>query len=275
LSFKGQEKWGLVLGDFCIDGKYRSLGPSVQLQRACLSALHEQPFEFAYDFPSQGMMAIYKRLGVEPCGNFLRWAKPLRAESKLRTVIRSDAVIRGLGFLANPFLTRRGWRGEESSCDLSLQQGPCSPEFSEFDHRILLGEEVRSMRTAEYLNWRYFGNPASSHEILTARQAGKLVGYVVISQEKDDARIVDLCSGNDPALVARLLFGAVQRLWSQGAATVSLNAGSTHPWNTIFERAGFRRRESTPMVVVMAPGSAISKMEFEHNWFVMQGDRDS
>lgn len=275
LSLSGKDRLGFVLGDFCMDEKYRSLGPSIQLQRACLNALQEPSFEFVYDFPSRGMMAVYKRLGIEQSGELVRWAKPLRVEQRLLGLVRSKSLARGLGILANPLLRRRGWRGDRNLCDLSLQQGPCSGEFSRLDREIQSKVGVRTLRSAEYLNWRYFGTSATRHEFLTARRAGKLLGYVVCSPAVEDARIVDLCSVEEHGVIARLLFGAVERMRAQGAATVSLNAGSAHPWNNLFERAGFQRRESSPIVVVVAPGSAISRTDFEHKWFVMQGERDS
>ncbi len=275
LSFSGRDRLGFVFGDFCIDEKYRTLGPSLQLQRACLTVLQEPSFEFIYDFPSRSMMAIYKRLGMEQSGELVRWAKPLRVEQRLLAIVRSKPLARGLGILANPVLARRGWRGEKSSCDLGLQQGPCGAEFSQLDQELHTHAGVRTSRSAEYLNWRYFGYPAAHHEILTARRAGKLLGYAVSTQGIDDARIVDLCSIEEPAVIARLLFGAVERLRARGASTVSLVAGSAHPWNNLFERAGFQRRESSPIVVAVAPGSPVSTAEFKHNWFVMHGERDS
>src|SRR3974390_952369 len=49
----GNEVLGCVLGDFCVSKQYRSLGPAVQLQRACLSAIESGQFSFGYDFPSR------------------------------------------------------------------------------------------------------------------------------------------------------------------------------------------------------------------------------
>jgi len=275
LSFNGRERLGFVLGDFCIDEKYRSLGPSLQLQRACLTALREPPFEFIYDFPSRSMMAIYKRLGTEQSGELVRWAKPLRVEQKLLPLVRSKSLARALSLIASPLVARRGWRGDERLCELGVQEGPCGPDFSRLDQEISAKAGVRTLRSAEYLNWRYLGNPIARHEILTAHRSGKLIGYVVSALGADDARIVDLCSVEEPGVIVRLLFGAVERLSGQGAATVSLNAGAAHPWNNLFERAGFKRREGTPIIVALAAGSPVSRSDFEHNWFAMQGERDS
>jgi Acetyltransferase (GNAT) domain len=275
LSFSGRERRGFVLGDFCIDEKYRSLGPSLQLQRACLTALQEPPIEFIYDFPSRSMMAIYKRLGMEQSGELVRWAKPLRVEQKLLPLVRSKSLARGLSLIASPLIARRGWRGDKRLCDLGVQEGPCGPDFSRLDQEISAGAGVRTLRSAEYINWRYLGNPVAHYEILTACRSGKLIGYVVCAPGIDDARIVDLCSVEEPGVIVRLLFGAVERLKGQGAHTVSLNAGAAHPWNDLFKRAGFKRREGTPIVVVLASSSTISRNDFEHNWFAMQGERDS
>src|SRR6516165_11096555 len=38
-----EEVLGWVLGDFCLDPQYRSLGPALQLQRACLGVLEQNP----------------------------------------------------------------------------------------------------------------------------------------------------------------------------------------------------------------------------------------
>src|SRR5258706_11306454 len=50
LLVKGQAVAGHVLGDFGVDPQYRTLGPAVQLQKACLAAFQGGP---AYDFPSR------------------------------------------------------------------------------------------------------------------------------------------------------------------------------------------------------------------------------
>src|SRR5262245_23826954 len=72
---RDHESW--VLGDFCIVENYRSLGPALQLQRACLNELQKEGAAFCYDFPSVEMMAVYQRLHLAPFDYMVRWAKPL------------------------------------------------------------------------------------------------------------------------------------------------------------------------------------------------------
>jgi hypothetical protein len=270
----GIETMGWVLGDFCLDEKYRSLGPALELQRACLEAV-APPFEFCYDFPSRSMMAVYRRLGVQQTGAMVRWAKLLRSERRIEKAVRSKAVARGLGIIVDLVLARRGRKAKESDCDLVLHQGLCGEEFDALDQRMRGCPGLVTARTTEYLNWRYLTHPGAVHEILTARRAGALLGYAIFTQCGEDANIVDLCSVQEPAVILRLLAGVVDLLGQRRAATVSMNAGDWHPWSVMFERAGFRRREASPLVVYGHGGAPPFGSASHIDWYLMQGERDS
>ena len=275
MYLRGIEKMAWVFGDFCLEEKYRSLGPALQLQRAGLEAGAELPVEFCYDFPSQSMMAIYKRLGVSENGKLVRWAKPLRIERKIEPVVRSRILARGLGAIGNLMLKRPGWGGEKHVCQLVLQEGPCGEEFSELDRQLRGHFGVRTARTAEYLNWRYLAHPTAQHEIMTAQRKGTLIGYAVFTRQGEDANIVDICSIEEPAVIERLLTGVVRHLNQGGVATVSMAAVDLHPWSGVFEAAGFRRREASPVVVWFPRGASANSHEFRNEWHLMQGERDS
>ncbi|MGA2482972.1 MAG: hypothetical protein ABSF92_07640 [Candidatus Acidiferrales bacterium] len=263
-----------VLGDFCLEEKCRSLGPALQLQRACLEAV-ASPFEFCYDFPSKSMMAVYKRLGVQQIGTLVRWAKPLRVDRQIEKVVRSRIVARGLGAVASVALTRLGWKGERSACELVLHEGSCGEEFSVLDQQLRTQLGVRTVCAAEFLNWRYHAQPNTAHQILKAYRAGTLIGYVIFTRVAADGMIEDMLSVEEPAVIARLLNGAVDLLRQRGVRTVSLNAGDAHPWSGVFARAGFRRREGAPIVVYTRPGGSISLSAFQRDWCVMKNERDS
>jgi hypothetical protein len=272
---RGDEAMGLVLGDFCMDEKYRSLGPSLRLQRECLGAINEIPFKFLYDFPSERMMAVYKRLGFQQNGTLIRWAKPLRAERRLQRLFRSKRLAHGFGAVANAALRWRGWKGRFDACDLQLHYGPCGEEFTTLDTLVRKKPGVATAKTAEYLNWRYLEQPTVTHEILTARRSGTLIGYIVFRQTAENARIVDICSVEEPSVIARILSGAIAILHKRKVATVSLSAADAHPWSKLFERAGFCRREVSPIVVKVGPNASISLSDFQAIWYLMEGERDS
>jgi hypothetical protein len=270
----GNKRMGLVLGDFCMSEKYRSIGPALSLQRTCLEGIGEVPFAICYDFPSLSMMAIYKRLGIQQTGTLVRWAKPLRAERKLASVVRVKRVAKGLGAVANLALAYRGWKGGSNVCELVLQDGPCGEEFNAFDRQMCRRPGVLTVRTSDYLNWRYIANPIVFHEVLQARRAGALIGYAVLTRRGEQTEIVDLDAIQEPAVVAKLLAGVVDLVRQDGVATVGLVAGDSHPYSAVFERAGFRRREASPVVVCTPPGSPERSASLRA-WHLMQGERDS
>jgi hypothetical protein len=272
--FQGAERLGWVLGDFCLAEQYRSMGPALQLQRACLRS-NDPPYDFCYDFPSKSMMAIYKRLGIEQTSNLVRWAKPLRVEDKLKSVVGSETAARALGRIGNAVLDSRGWKGTRGACEIELCHGPCGDEFTVLDQSLRSGPALRPARPAAYLNWRYLAHPSRSHLILAARKKGALVGYVVVRNEQKNARIVDLASLEEPAVIARLIDAAVCTLRLSGAKTINLAAADGHPWSRLFERTGFRRRETSPIVVVSRGGATIKETDFKTGCYLMEGERDS
>ncbi len=272
--FHGTERLGWVLGDFCLAEQYRSMGPALQLQRACMRSI-EPPDDFCYDFPSKSMMAIYKRLGVEQTSNLVRWARPLRVEDKLKSIVRSKSAARALSRIGNAVLDSRGWKGTKAACEIELHHGPCGEEFTVLDQSLRTIPGLRAARTAGYLNWRYLAHPSRAHSILVARQKGALVGYIVVRSEVENGRIVDIASLEQPAAIARLIDAAVGILRLGGAQTVSLAAGDGHPWGRLFERAGFRRRETSPIVVVSRRGATVKETDFKSQCYLMEGERDS
>src|SRR5690348_566363 len=271
---RGQERLGLVLGDFCLAEQYRSAGPALQLQRACLQAV-APPHDFCYDFPSPSMLAIYKRLGIQQTSSIVRWARPLRSESRLRSVVRSRTAAKVLARVGDAVLAGRGWKGKESHCDIELHAGPCDEEFTRLEEVLKCASGITAERKLDYLNWRYLGNAGSAHVILKARIRGGLAGYAVLRSDAKNTRIVDLVSAEDPGVISRLLGAAAEFSRRQGAETISLVVAQGHPWNAVFRRAGFRERESSPLVVVARADADVAPSDFQSRCYFTEGDRDS
>jgi hypothetical protein len=275
--YLGQSKisaW--VFGDFCFDAQYRSLGPALQLQRACLRVLESDSAVFSYDFPSASMLAVYKRLGFQVTMTMVRLARLLRVDRKVRNVINIPAAEQVISTAGNTLLRLVSANiVPDRSVELHRHQGSCGEEFT------MLAEEQRGrngmciQRSAEYLNWRYVNNPLTQHKFLTARQHGILKGYAVWTQAGNDAFVVDLFGENNPAIVKGLLSEVVSYLTERGVMTLSVWLNDSHPWLPWYSEMGFRSRESIPMVCI--PGSGIGNLVSLRSakWFLMQGDRDS
>jgi hypothetical protein len=270
------EVLGWVLGDFCLDPQYRSLGPALQLQRACLSMLENSDGAFCYDFPSASMVAVYKRLGFSVAGQMLRLAKPLRVDRKVKEMIQNRAARRVVSTLGNTLLKIASPRAKaDEALEIAIQQGSCGEEFTR------LAEAQRGnfcfclQRSAAYLNWRYVNNPLARHEIVTARRDGRLVGYLVWTQAGEDASIVDLFGEEDRGMVRRLAAEVTALALKRGVMTLGVSMNEAHPWRSLFSEMGFRLRDSAPVMIIPSK-SFIGKIDPElTGWYLMQGDRDS
>jgi hypothetical protein len=270
----GVERRNWVLGDFCLDEEFRSLGPALRLQRACFELLREPAAGFCYDFPSAAMMAVYKRIGTQFEGSFERWVLPLKSQRRLEGVVRSKTLARLLSPLADLALAWRGRKGNRT-CQITVHTGPCGAEFDALEEGLRTDVGIHTMRSAEYLNWRYLASWGGAHEILTARLTGRLAGYVVVRKHTgEEASIVDLSCKDDPALVAALLAGAAVHCKQRGGASVNLSAGGNHPWQKVFQQCGFVRREASPLIVYGAPQMVNEALRAPLKWYLMQGERD-
>lgn len=264
-----------VLGDFCLDSRSRSLGPALQLQRACLSVLENGDDTFCYDFPSASMVAVYKRLGFNVAGQMLRLAKPLRVDRKVKERIQNPVAQWMASSVGNTFLKFASMRVRpDQRLEISIQQGFCGEEFT------TLAEPQRGkfafclLRTAEYLNWRYLNNPLARHEIVTARRDGRLVGYIAWTQNAGDASIADLFGEEDRQMVRSLVAKIMVLARERGVETLSVSMNESHPWLSLFSEMGFRRRESAPIIIIPSKGFKDRIDSKLTGWYLMQGDRD-
>jgi hypothetical protein len=274
-SIGGREELGWVLGDFCINDQYRSLGPALQLQRACLGAVDAEAIAFCYDFPSQPMMAVYKRLHIDPSGRMLRLSKPLRVDREVRKFVKKPAVVRGLSLVGNLFLELRDRiPRNRNTLTISLHEGNCGEEFSRLAQEVNGQYGVCVERSAAYLNWRYLANPLYNYELLTIRHEGMLLAYAIFTHGCEDTILVELFGIGNPSVIANLVYGVVALLRERGLVTVSLPIWESHPWVPLLRCLGFQVREASP--VITYPYSQSTRSRFEGlDWFLMHGDRDS
>lgn len=269
-------KRACVLGDFFIVPQYRTLGPAVQLQRACLASVDTRSFDFCYDFPAAGMLPVYRRLAIEPAETLVRLAKPLRADRKIHGWVKVPSLANKLAYVANYALRVRDSFAirEGSNFEVSLHSGACAEEFTELAISTAPRYGLCTDRSASYLNWRYKNHYSTLYEFLAAREKnGKLLGYVIYTKDVDDPEVVDLFGGNE-TVIAALVGSAISRVRSYGATTIGVPVLSADPMVILLEKLGFFRREGCPVVThTNLPGS--NRGQLPQQLFLMQGDRES
>lgn len=272
----GREVRAYVLGDFCIHREFRTLGPALALQRMCLEDLSKGDAEFVFDFPSSSMLAIYKRLHMEPCEGMIRFAKPLRVDRRLKLWIPNEVIARSLATAANLGLRLRDIGSRRASTwVIEEQTASCGEEFTvaalEWSGRM----GVCVTRSADYLNWRYLQHPQKRYRFLTARKDGRLCGFLIYHLAEEDPAIVDLL-GRDNAVCEALLSATVSLMRVQRVQTLSAPFFSAHPSRKLLEALGFRPRESSP-VVLLRLKKPLDHREDKQNeqWYLTHGDRES
>jgi hypothetical protein len=155
-----------------------------------------------------------------------------------------------------------------------VHSGTLGEEFTNLYRQHATRNVVMVERSVAYLNWRYLANPIYRHEVITARQAGRLVGYAVFRHEGTTMTLVDLLAGIRGEMVAELIRGAVALAWQRGFDGVGMSLLASSAWVQCLRQAGFKQREATP-VVVYGGKVAPAKIGDERDWFLLDGDRDS
>jgi GNAT superfamily N-acetyltransferase len=275
----GQEILCWNLGDFAIRPEYRSLGPAVILQRACLDAVLDGTVPFAYDHPSCNMMAIYKRLGIPETGRVVRFVKMLRVDEKVGKVLKYSVVASGVSGIGNIVLSivDRGLLVRRRHGAGALE-GRFDDRFDELERKSARGFRVVGVRNQAYLNWRYLDNPLHEHEILTMESGSQLLGYVIIRHEENNATLLDLFAEKveeNTTVVDGLVAGVIETLRGRGVDALNAPLLENNALVPSLKRWGFKARESDPFVVsAPSPGESSETVRDAGNWFLTAGDRD-
>ena len=268
---EGKTVTGCVLGDFCISTKYRSVGPTLQLQRACLACARSEEFAVAYDFPSSTMSRVYEHLGILPIEKFVRWARVLRIDDRIERIVPVPVLSRLLAASGNFALAVKPRRSSHlPDLEVRLDDEPCSSEYSALAERVGSSSGICTVRSAEYLNWRYRRHPQLKYEFLAARRYKELVAYCTFTIADGNATIAELFGSMDNQVLTGLLQELVGLLRRRGVATVSMPVLSGDPRTGLLRKLGFRTREAVP-VMGFAAESTLTRSQM----FLMHGDRES
>jgi hypothetical protein len=257
-----------VLGDFCVDASYRSLGPALQLQRAVTSMVDRGEVDAWYDFPSRTMQAIYGRMGLSATGEMVRFTYPLRVDGMVSRKIENSLLAGGLTTLGNVVL---GARDALRARDKSIEVRPFEDDFaSEPTPHAGLEEGVILDRTPEYLQWRFRREPHGKNSILSAWRNGVCGGLLVFRAGSENHAILDAFAIREEVFLRELVLEVVERARESSATSVTGGLTSGHPWTDTLEALGFHRREGVPYYVYARSGVLPEGAP----WLLMSGDRD-
>ena len=265
------------LGDFAIKKEYRSLGPAIALQKACIAEVVDGDIPFSYDHPSRGMMAIYERIGFKPTGQVTRFVRLLRLDNKVQGFWKERFIGKGVIALGNLVLSL-GSRGslESGGYRAVVHEGRFDQRFSDLEERVAPRLQVVGCRSAEYLNWRYRDNPLAQYDVVTVQDHSRLCGYAVLHKQGSSAWLMDLFGEQDAEITQAILAGVIYTLKREQIETLNAPVLPSSPLVPILKRWGFRGRESAPFVIATTEGGKWDGLvNNETGWFLTHGDRDA
>jgi hypothetical protein len=260
---------GCIFGDFCVASNYRSIGPALQLQRACLQAVDDGWARVAYDLPSGNMMAVYRRMGIRESGKLVRMAKPLRINREVAQQIQSATLANLVSQAGNAALRLRDRiRSISSDLDTRNHEETFGPEFTQLFEHVGKNENWCVERSAAYLNWRFREHPITRYRTWTSRRKGHLEGYAITQRNRLDVQIVELCT-QAPEVLQSLVVSVIDSARAERANTLSMPVLAGHRHVKELRELGFQPRESAPVIAYGAASWTQSGA------WLSEGDRDS
>lgn len=275
MHLAGETVRALNLSDFAVDTAFRSLGPALKLLRATLEPVTSGEYAFSYDFPSESMRALYRRMGGADLGRKQRWVRPVDLRPIAKRKMGDGIVGSVVGAAGQAALRARdALSGVPAGLSIEPLDGDPGAEFDALDARLGGLRPVTGVRDARYLNWRY---ARIGHTLLCARRGGELEGFLVVGTEDPEVvPVLDLFAPGDNGVAKGLVAGAVDFARRRGAEALWVEVLADSGSARTVQALGFVKRDDTEGPVPFAgPSSPHRTLLAEaDNWWITGGDRD-
>ena len=266
-----------LASDFAVDPPHRSLGPALLMARA-VAATAGNGVDFIYGMPNSRSTAVFQRVGYDLTRRMKRYVKVLRSERFLREKLPTGAVRRPVAKVLDVALRVKSADTWRAGSGLRLTQADSFDErFDDLWARVSGSTGVAmSVRTSQFLRWRYAECPLTEYVSLAVTQSGsdRLAGYAVcVLQPDEQVAVVDLLVDPSRVGVADVLALVVR--WARGkrASSVAFELDGAEELEAALLSSGFSRREdSLARAVLHAPnGTAREQLS---QWYFLRVDED-
>ena len=263
--------WGL---DYFVAPEAEGLGDSITLMRAWMQSVD---LALVLGLAPTSYL-ICKRLGFRDLGYV-----PL-----YQAVLDPAAIVRGrwgkvAGAMAAPFSGAAMWvvrhRHGRASGDPDVKPaGPIGADYDALWQRARGGFAMCVRRDAAYVRWRYERAPNKQYDILEARRAGELVGFVVSRHE--DYRgirlgwIVDLFAAQGDRATRDALIANVLTAFTRAGVARAQAFCTCQQLATDLRRHGFFNGVSHAHLVARPNGVSDTPTLGAGDWHVVFGDSD-
>ena len=274
----GNTVQALVLSDFVIDSRFRTLGPAVALLRATLASIDDGSFEFALDHPSEAMLAVYRRLGGKELGRQTRYVRLLKMRGAAERRWGAGLKATVLGFLGDAALyTSDRFRRVPAGLTVETRSGGFDNEFEKPGRELEARRAVCGDRGPDYLNWRYRSGIRFEYLTITVRSENELLGYAVLQQTSaNSVTIVEFVCPENAQIEGALFRALVDVARRRDVDSLQASCIEGGAWCSLLKRLGFVAREQSTGPVVYSPkgGRWTDLLTDRNQWWMTDGDRD-
>jgi GNAT superfamily N-acetyltransferase len=197
--WRGEERMAYEFADALVHPGYQRRGIFTRLlTRTCEWA--EREGHLLFSLPNERSLAAYRRIPTlrivgDSCtlAKPLSWVRYFRHHWNRRKRPPESRAAAG-GRKLHPI-------SEGDVCLVPVDRFQC--DFAEV-HRELRRRGISfTMRTPEFLQWRYFGSPVRKYRVALVKESGQVRGYLVMRMVSRIAHIADLFLYPDAALARR------------------------------------------------------------------------
>jgi hypothetical protein len=275
MLWRGREIRAGLLADMAVDAHHRTLGPALMLQESLLVAAADR-FDLVYGFPNRKSLPVVKRLGYAVLGEMPRYSRVLRHAGYLQRKLPHWLALPLGGLLDTAVALRDRLHMLAAPRVIVAWSEQVVPRMETLWQASPHGQGLLGMRDAAMLRWRFDESPLSDTRFLLlgdgadgplrAWFACQVVGNVL---HVCDHWSVQGAKGIDTASVLAL----VRTARRGGHASISLEHAASAEQLAGWQRAGFVRRDSQP-VVGKWTGVGPTPTELGKDWYLTGGDED-
>lgn len=279
----GREWVAVQSVDILMHSDVRGGSTFLRVLRAYEKAAAEAGMAFMFGFPPAGKLLTYlKKQKFREIAAPTRMVLGLDGAVAVRKGLRSEAAARLTGPLLTAALRRRAAGKARPRPGFEVEAvAECGPEFDELWERARGGAGVTSVRSAEYLNWRFVKNPQYPFRLFAARSGGKLQGFVVLRvAEEEEARVglvIDLFAAPGGAAAEALVAHAVRHFLEERADMIRAWTADGSEARGAFEKLGFMERDERRTLVAKTYEADLDGdfVADRSRWYFTFGDCDN
>ncbi len=268
LLVNGQKMRAGIVGDFVVGEKYRVFGPALSLVKSVTNSLARLGLDIIYTIPNRESEKIIERVGFTKLGQFLHLVRPVNLRYYLNKY--ANGLLKHLPETVGRVVLKT----------ISLQTYVLSGNVREEssitrDFETLWESEedktpLTSLRTFEFLNWRYAKNPFGRFRVITCRDkmGNKLLGYLIFIIADSQLSIYDIFCKNNVAFLR--LIRKAERIASENRCKgLYVRLLDSNPMCALLKKCGFLDTKDRAPVMVYTEKPVDLK-----GWDFFSGDRN-